>query len=249
MLWAFAVLLLAASAPETIQAQQKVKDGQLLLATERFAEAAEAFRAAIRLDPGLTMAHYGLGQSQMALKEYPAAVTAFQRARTAFHEWAADTVTRNFENDQRRQDRVRELRDKIRENQQLVFPPGSRQAQVRDMRLQQWEIEVQMLQRPTLGDVQQTPDIPPGILLALGSAHFRSGQLADAEREYRAALEVQPRLGEARNNLAVALLLTGRAAEASEQIKLAEKGGFKVAPGLKEDVEKALATASTAPRQ
>ena len=33
MLWALAVLLLAASAPETIQAQQKLKDGQHLLAT------------------------------------------------------------------------------------------------------------------------------------------------------------------------------------------------------------------------
>ena len=195
------------------------------------------------------MAHYGLGQAHMALKEYPSAVKAFQGARTAFHHRAADTVTRNLENDQRRQDRVRELRDKIRENQQLIFPPGSRQAQIRDMRLQQWEIEVQMLQRSTLAGVQQTPDIPPGILLALGSAHFRAGQLADAEREYRAALEVQPRLGEARTILAGALLLTGRAAEASEQIKLAEKGGFKVAPGLKQDVEKALATASTGPRR
>ena len=249
MLWALAVLLLAASTPETIQAQQKLKDGQHLLATERFAEAAEAFRDAIRLDRALTMAHYGLGQAQMALKEYPSAVKAFQGARTAFHERAADAVTRNLENDQRRQDRVRDLRDKIRENQQLVFPPGSRQAQIRDMRLQQWEIEVQMLQRSTLGGVHQTPDIPPGILLALGSAHFRAGQLTDAEREYRAALEVQPKLGEARNNLAVALLLTGRAAEAREQIRLAEKGGFKVAPGLKEDVEKALASASTAPRR
>ncbi len=249
MLWALAVLLLAASAPETIQAQQKLKDGQHLLATERFAEAAEAFREAIRLDAALTMAHYGLGQAHMALKEYPSAVRAFQGARTAFHDRAADSVTRSLENDQRRQDRVRDLRDKIRENQQLVFPPGSRQAQIRDMRLQQWEIEVQMLQRSSLGGVQQTPDIPPGILLALGSAHFRAGQLADAEREYRAALDVQPGLGEARNNLAVALLLTGRAAEASEQIKLAEKGGFKVAPGLKADVEKALATASVDPRR
>ena len=249
MLWVLAVALLAASEPQTIQAQQKVKDGQHLLATERFEQAAEAFREAIRLDARLTMAHYGLGQAHMALKEYPSAVKAFQGARTAFQQRAADTVTQNLENDQRRQDRIRDLRDKIRENQQIVFPPGSRAAQIRDMRLQQWEIEVQMLQRSTLGGVQQTPDIPPGILLALGSAHFRSGQLADAEREYRAALEVQPRLGEARNNLAVALLLTGRPAEAREQIKLAEKGGFKVAPGLKADVDKALATASAAPRQ
>ena len=249
MLWVLAALLLAGPTPESIQAQQKLKDGQHLLSSERFEQAAEAFREAIRLDPALTMAHYGLGQANMALKEYPAAVKAFQGARAAFHDRAADTLTRNLENDQLRQDRVRLLQDKIRENQQLVLPTGSRQAQERDRRVQQWEMEAAMLQRSSLAGVHQTPDIPPGFLLALGSAHFRAGQLADAEREYRAALEVQPRLGEARNNLAVALLLTGRPAEAREQIKLAEKAGFKVAPGLKEDVEKALARASTGPSQ
>jgi len=35
----------------------------------------------------------------------------------------------------------------------------------------------------------------------------------DAEREYRAAIAVNGKLGEAHNNLAVVLLLTGRAAE------------------------------------
>lgn len=249
MLWVLAALLIAGPTPQSIQAQQKLKDGQHLLSSERFEQAAEAFREAIRLDPALTMAHYGLGQAHMALKEYPSAVKAFQGARAAFQERAADTVTRNLENDQLRQDRIRLLQDKIRENQQLVLPAGSRQAQERDRRVQQWEMEAAALQRSSLAGIHQTPDIPPGILLALGSAHFRAGQLADAEREYRAVLALEPKQGEARNNLAVALLLTGRAAEAGEQIRLAEKDGFKVAPGLKADVEKALASASAAPRQ
>lgn len=249
MLWVLAALLLAGPTPESIQAQQKLKEGQHLLSSERFEQAAEAFREAIRLEPSLFMAHYGLGQSQMALKEYPAAVKAFQGAREAFKVRAADAVTRNLENDQLRQDRIRDLKDKIRENQQRVLPPDSREARERDRRVQQWEMEAAALQRSSLEGIPETPDIPPGILLALGSAHFRAGELEDAEREYRAVLALHPRQAEARNNLAVALLLTGRAAEAREQIKLAEKDGFKVAPGLKADVEKALASASAAPRQ
>ena len=39
---------------------------------------------------------------------------------------------------------------------------------------------------------------PAGLLLSLGSADFRSGRIADAEREYRAAIAAQPKLGEAR---------------------------------------------------
>ena len=56
--------------------------------------------------------------------------------------------------------------------------------------------------------------------------------LADAEREYRATLDVQPKCGEARVNLAVVLLMTGRATEARDQLTLAKKGGYKVPAGL-----------------
>ena len=148
-----------------------------------------------------------------------------------------------------REDRIRALEDKIRENMARQLAPGSIAAQQRDIRIQQWEIEVSRLQREQTDLQSQTiPELPPGFSLALGSAHFRSGQLADAEREYRAALAVQPKLGEPRSNLAVVLLLTGRPAEAKEQMALAEKNGFKVPAGLKKDIEAALATSSNSPQ-
>ncbi len=55
-------------------------------------------------------------------------------------------------------------------------------------------------------------------------------------------MAIQPALGEPHSNLAVVLLMTGRAAEAQEELKLAEKGGFKVNPGLKKDIEDAVAS-------
>ena len=82
---------------------------------------------------------------------------------------------------------------------------------------------------------------PAWISLALGSAYFRTDALPDAEREYRAAIEVDPRLGEAHSNLAVVYMTTGRFSEADSEIKAAEKAGFRVNPQLKEDVKKALA--------
>ena len=97
MLWFLAGLLLLGPTPEGIQAQQRLKEGQRLMSSEKFEEAAQAFREAIHFDPLLVMAHYGLGQAHMALKEYPSAVTAFRGAREAFHKRAAENVSRRME--------------------------------------------------------------------------------------------------------------------------------------------------------
>ena len=62
--------------------------------------------------------------------------------------------------------------------------------------------------------------------------------MVDAEREYRAAIEVDPTLGEGHNNLAVVLMLTGRYADAEREVKAAEDNGFVVSPQFKADLRK-----------
>jgi Flp pilus assembly protein TadD len=49
---------------------------------------------------------------------------------------------------------------------------------------------------------------------------------------------VNPRLGEAHNNLAVLHMLRGQKAEAEEAVKAAERAGYRVNPGLKADIRK-----------
>ncbi len=78
--------------------------------------------------------------------------------------------------------------------------------------------------------------IPAWISFALGSAYFRSGAMADAEREYLDALKVEPLRGEVHNNLAVVYFETGRYAPAKLEIAAAEKGGYRVNPQLKLDI-------------
>ena len=73
--------------------------------------------------------------------------------------------------------------------------------------------------------------------LSLGSAYFRSGKMADAEREYKAAIAVDSRFGEAHNNLAVVYLETNRLAEAEAALKDAKKAGFKVNPQLEQAIK------------
>jgi Flp pilus assembly protein TadD len=78
--------------------------------------------------------------------------------------------------------------------------------------------------------------IPAFVSVALGSAYFRAERLVDAEREYKAAIEVDDRAGEAHNNLAVVYMMTDRFEQSEREMKLAEKSGFPVNPGLKQDL-------------
>jgi tetratricopeptide (TPR) repeat protein len=85
------------------------------------------------------------------------------------------------------------------------------------------------------------PQVAPFISTELGSAYFRQGNLPLAEAEWKNALAVDPKIGEVHNNLAVVCLMTGRASEASEHVKQAEKAGVRVNPQLKKDIESRLA--------
>jgi Flp pilus assembly protein TadD len=57
-----------------------------------------------------------------------------------------------------------------------------------------------------------------------------------AEREWKAAVAANPRLGEAHNNLAALYATTGRKAQAQDAVNQAEKAGYRVNPRLKADI-------------
>ena len=235
MQWLPAVSLLFLASgltPQQVEAKKWLKDGDKLLAQERPAEAANAYTEAVRLDPLLMMAHYGLGQARMDLKQYPAAIEAYVGAQKAFHERLRLGFADRLESDKARDKRASALRDRIRDHS------GGTRSQ--NAQLNQMEMELAMLQQ-SASDVGKPAEVPAGVTLALGSAYFRNNQMQEAEAAYRAALKTKPTLGEANNNLAVVLLLTKRPAEAKVQIALARKNGYTVADGLKRDIEDAIA--------
>jgi Flp pilus assembly protein TadD len=79
-------------------------------------------------------------------------------------------------------------------------------------------------------------DPPATVLLSTGSAHFRNGDRAAAERYWSEAVRVNSQLGEAWNNLAVIHLGAGRKKEAEDAVRNAERAGFRVNPRLKDDI-------------
>src|SRR4029453_11080848 len=87
-------------------------------------------------------------------------------------------------------------------------------------------------------DISLGNTVPAFVYVGLGSAFFRLEQWPDAEREYQATIAADPKTGEAYNNLAVVYLTTGRYAEADKAVQAAERAGYKVSPGLKDDIKK-----------
>jgi tetratricopeptide (TPR) repeat protein len=182
----------------------------------------------------------------MTLKRFPEAVAAFTACKQAF-ECLGLSLGERVQLRRLLEDATHELRDAVRRVEQerlargLILwqevnrssPPGMGQSSLyvqqlekRLMQLEEWKRRV------------STPQLPSQVAMALGSAHFHLGSLAEAEREFREALELDPRLGDAHNNLAVVYMLMGRLDEAQAEMKLAEKGGASVSPRLKEEIEK-----------
>jgi Tfp pilus assembly protein PilF len=217
------------------RAVQHLRAGQDALQSERFEEAEREFKSAIALDPLLELAHYGLGQTYMATKRYVEAVKAFVATRDAFTRAAADQITNKVEGDRRLDDQIRYLRDARR-----AVESGRVRTSGVNVTSKLAEIDGQIRQLEAMrrrGDQGGAPQIPAYISLALGSAYFRTSAFPDAEREWRAALQADPKLGEAHNNLAVVLMLTGRLDEAEREVQLAEQSGHRVSEAFKADLK------------
>jgi protein O-GlcNAc transferase len=203
--------------------------GMGLLVSERWEAAAEAFQAAISHDALFTDAHYGLGRAYMGQQRFVSAVQAYERcidsARSLFSLREKDRVAA----DQRVTDQIRALREAV------ITVRRQKTGQIENQVLQ-IEARIRELERSRTGMAEHF-EPPPQVLLALGSAHFRNGDQDEALASWEAAVEGNPKLGEAWNNLAVAYMRLVRRADAERAVKNAESAGFRVNPRLKEEIK------------
>ena len=209
------------------------KTGWDYMRAEAFEKAVTAFQQSIELDPTFEMSFYGLGRAHLALKQFVSAISALSRCRDLY----IAQVGRQFSNQQEaqryRQDRVTELDDMIR---QLQSGPQTLATQDQLRQVQEQKRQIQEFITRGNNSMTITSGVPAWVSLSLGSALFRSGKLADAETEYKAAISADPRSGEAHNNLAVVYLETNRVNEALASINAAKKTGFKVNPELEKTI-------------
>jgi tetratricopeptide (TPR) repeat protein len=222
--------------------------GLAALQNSDWLQATESFAGAVALDPSFLLAHYGLGQAAMAQGRYVEAARAFATSRDLFRclvgpgseagaslAGAIDEETRALSDAIRALERERLVRGSVlgQEMNRSSGPPLGASQQVlqrletRLMELRQWK-----------KDLRQGARIPASLSLALGGAYFQMGALEDAEREFQAVVDADPRRGDAQNNLAVVYMLTGRLEAAEEAVRTAGRLGTKVDPRLLEEIAK-----------
>jgi len=218
------------------EALQHYRAGQEFLSSERFDRAAEEFSKAIDLDPLLTLAHYGLGQSYMNLKRYASAVLAFNGCKQAYERLAAMRTTDAFRADRNTDDEITFLRERLVAIRSGTLK-GSAGGPAAEAQVESRLEELEGMKRGRRFDKAETA-VPGEVHLALGSALYRNNQRPEAEVSWQAAVTANPKLGEAHNNLAVLYMLSGRKKEAEQAIKAAEKTKFRVNPQLKTDISK-----------
>jgi tetratricopeptide (TPR) repeat protein len=210
--------------------------GQEFFTAEKFDRAADEFTKATVKDPLFTLAYYQAGQSYMNLKRYASAIKAFQQCVESTRTLYQLAETNRFDVEKRRDDEIREMRESILILRAMASKDPRGGYALRAERAEQHLHDLES-QRTSLGGGYRPP---AEVLLSLGSALFRNGDRDAAEMQWKAAVEVNPRFGEAHNNLAALFAQTGRFAEAGAEISAAEKAGFRVNPQLKEDVKKKL---------
>jgi tetratricopeptide (TPR) repeat protein len=224
------ITVLTVAAPATSQtradrerARVQNKLGWEDMRHEAWEKAARSFQAAIDIDPLFEVPFYGLGRAQMALKNFRAAITAYERCRDLFQNQASRRFANAQEAQRYRRDRITEIDDQIRQVQSVRQTP-----QTLDMLRQLQNQRRDVNENITRGDdVSLGSTVPAYVSLALGSAYFRAGRLVDAEREYKATIQADDRSGEAHSNLAVVFLETGRFELAKQSLQAAKKTGFK----------------------
>jgi len=229
----FASALAAQSPVEREQARAQNRLGWEQMRSEAFEQAVKHFQRAAELDPNFEAPFYGLGRAHLALKQFVSATSALVRCRDLYRAQIGRQFSSQAEAQRYRADRVLEMDEMIR---QVQSGPQTLQAQDQIRQLQDRKRQLQ--DAITRGNtVTIEAGVPAWVSLSLGSAYFRSGQLVDAEREYKAAIAADSRAGEAHNNLAVVYFETNRMAEAEASLKDARKAGFKVNPQLEQAIK------------
>ena len=213
------------------QAMDHDQKGRDAMTAERFEEAVAEFKAAIDLDPLLTLAYFRKGQAHMTLREYAQAEQAFLGCRRAHENLARLQFWNSQEVEREREEVFRELENKL-----LHTPIGGPDSSTpsRPPTLAQ---DLARLERQRHKTGQEATAVPAELNVSLGSAYFRQGKMDLAEKEWKTAVLANPKLGEAHNNLAALYLMTQRFDDAEKELELAEKAGYHVHPRLKEDIK------------
>ncbi|RMF73841.1 MAG: tetratricopeptide repeat protein, partial [Acidobacteria bacterium] len=202
----------------------------------RWDTAREAFMKALALVPEFPEAHLGLGHLAMRDGKFAEALAEYERAERGYAS-LGDLLRRvRFEQFAASRERIRRIDDRIRELSRTLarIESGTAtpqqvqiQAQIRQ-RIAQLEDRRRELETITAPGAEATVEVPAEVWFFQGNALYRLGRVEDAMARWQRALDADPRLAPAYNNLAAASLRLGQRARARELLGRARALGLAV---------------------
>jgi tetratricopeptide (TPR) repeat protein len=223
--------------PDVERANRHYAAGWGLMRSEDWAGAVREFHQVIDIDPKFALAYYSLGRAEMGLRHFSKAIEAYTKCREVYVAGGGESFTNQLNRTRYLEDRLLEERTALQQAQQaggVKQASASQQLYIAELNNKIKELEHQ---RDSSQNLVIDTSVPYFVPMALGAAYFRSGKIEDAEREYKAAIEANSNSGETHNNLAVLYMTTGRLEEATREVTLAEKTGFKVNPQFKKELD------------
>ena len=172
--------------PKTFQKQ--LKDAQQAFQAEQWQEALRLYRALAEAAPDVPIVHIGAGDAAAKLKDYPTAITAFQRA------------LQHLSTRQQADISVARLQSIVQAKLGAAYH-----------RNQQLEESDMWFQKAVKGAGEDTP---VAWYVALGQIETERGNLEQARRYYIVAVQLHPETTAAYNNLGHVLLKLNRIDEA-----------------------------------
>jgi tetratricopeptide (TPR) repeat protein len=219
--------------------QRHYRHGWEAFLAERWTEAVGEFKQVLEIDTKHKLAYYGLGRSYMQLKQFVDAATAYEECRNLYQADASEKFKSAQEADTIRQNDLDQIRIAI--NALATRSPSTATPTTTSNQLRQLRDQAQRIQnkRDAINNnLSIVSEVPSFVWLALGSAYFRSNRLPEAEKAYKATIDLDPKSGEAWNNLAALYLITDRIDQADRAVVSAEKVGYPVNPELKADIKR-----------
>ena len=182
-----------------VMAFDRFAAGRDALTAKRWADAETEFGDALRLQPGLALAHYGLGQALMGQARYAEAADAFLSCRNVFAPGPPDGRDEGARDGDPRPAR---------------HAAGARRTATRSPPTASWRCSSRSAW-PSCRKARRGPR-PGSARRHPGPRHrvLPGGGAAEAEQELLAVLRQDPSSGDAENNLAVLYLAMGRLDEA-----------------------------------
>ncbi len=227
-------------ASDTKKARKLCTQATEALKSGRVEEGRGLFRKALEIAPDFPDAHVGLGQMAMAEQRYKDAYAAFQRAETAYIEYANEVIRRAQQNENAKMDEMARLADAS--SQVAISSSKSGAAPMAQAKLYNRAQQLAISDGPLPTSVELTNPLGQ-IDYYAGNALFRLGELAGAIDYFEASVKYSPLHLPSYVNLAIAYWKSGRSEDALSALARAEAQGLKVDPKLRADISAAPSAA------